>query len=97
MFEIKENIYCFQYMFFYLFIIYSLFYISILFKNLPQKKDVNFIIKVMEYWKKKPIWTMKVLDENSSEEPKDMEKYSFGKCLEILKDVIVVDIIMTIL
>jgi hypothetical protein len=79
MFEIKENIYCFQYMFFYLFIIYSLFYISILFKNLPQKKDVNFIIKVMEYWKKKPIWTMKVLDENSSEEPKDMEKYSFGK------------------
>ena len=49
MFEIKENIYCFQYMFFYLFIIYSLFYISILFKNLPQKKDVNFIIKVMKY------------------------------------------------
>ena len=53
MFEIKENIYCFQYMFFYLFIIYSLFYISILFKNLPPKKDVNFMMKVMEYWKKK--------------------------------------------
>ena len=49
MIEIKENIYCFQYMFFYIYVIYSIVYLSILFKNLPEKKDVNFLIKAMDY------------------------------------------------
>ena len=79
MYEIKENIYCFQYMFFYIFVIYSLIYILILFKNLPPKKDVNFLIKAMDYWKKKPIWTIVALRADSIEEPEDMKKYSFGK------------------
>ena len=43
-------------MFFYMFIMYSLFYISILVKNLPAEEDINFLIKAMDYWKKKPIW-----------------------------------------
>ena len=79
MYEIKENIYCFQYMFFYIFVIYSLIYILILFKNLPPKEDVNFLIKAMDYWKKKPIWKIVALRADSIEEPKDMVKYSFGK------------------
>ena len=77
--EIKESLYCFQYMFFYMFIMYSLFYISILVKNLPAEKDINFLIKAMDYWKKKPIWKIKPLHINSTEEPEGMEKYSFGK------------------
>ena len=62
MYEIKENLYCFQYMFFYVFIILSLFYISILTHNLPKKKDIDYLIKVMDYWKKKPIWNIKALN-----------------------------------
>ena len=76
MIEIKENIYCFQYMFFYIYVIYSIVYLSILFKNLPEKKDVNFLIKAMDYWKKKPIWNIKALNRESIEEPKNMERYS---------------------
>ena len=78
MIEIKENIYCFQYMFFYIYVIYSIVYLSILFKNLPEKKDVNFLIKAMDYWKKKPIWNIKALNHESIEEPKNMERYSLG-------------------
>ena len=79
MYEIKENLYCFQYMFFYVFIILSLFYISILTHNLPKKKDIDYLIKVMDYWKKKPIWKITTLNDYTTEEPEDMEKYSFGK------------------
>ena len=78
MLEIKENIHCFQYMFFYIFIIYSFIYLRLLSKNLPDEDEIEFFIKVMEYWKKKPIWKIKALNSKETEEPKDMEKYSFG-------------------
>ena len=75
--EIKENIHCFQYMFFYIYMIYSIFYIIIIFKNIPND-DREFLVKAMDYWKKKPIWKMKAILNNQTDEPKDMEKYSFG-------------------
>ena len=79
MVEIKENITCFQYMFFYIFLIISFIYMRLLSKNIPNEDERNFFIKSMEYWKKKPIWKMKSLNiQSEDEEPKDMEKYSFG-------------------
>jgi hypothetical protein len=79
MVEIKENITCFQYMFFYIFLIISFIYLRLLSKNIPNEDERNFFIKSMEYWKKKPIWKMKSLNiQSEDEEPKDMEKYSFG-------------------
>ena len=75
--EIKENILCFQYMFFYIYMIYSLFYILIIFKSIPNDER-EFLVKAMDYWKKKPIWKMKTILNNQADEPKDMEKYSFG-------------------
>ena len=78
MVEIKENVQCFQYMFFYIFLIISFIYWRLLSKNIPNKDDIKFFLKVIEYWKKKPIWKMEVLQIQSEEEPKNMEKYSFG-------------------
>ena len=78
MVEIKENVQCFQYMFFYIFIIISFIYLRLLAKNIPSEDDINFFLKVIEYWKKKPIWKMHFEQIQSEEEPKDMEKYSFG-------------------
>ena len=77
MVEIKENIRCFQYMFFYLFISYSFIYLRIISKNSPEETNKEFLLKVMDYWKKKPIWKMKAINDGG-EEPANMEKYSFG-------------------
>ena len=49
MVEIKENITCFQYMFFYIFLIISFIYLRLLSKNIPNDDDRNFFIKAMEY------------------------------------------------
>ena len=78
MLEIKENIFCFQYMFFYIYSILSLVYLRMVIKNLPDDSQQQFLVKAMDYWKKKPIWKMKVLNVEETEEPKDMEKYSLG-------------------
>lgn len=75
---IKEDLNCFQYMFFYIFIIISFVYLSLTLKNLPNKYTKEFLIKAMDYWKKKPIWKMKVINVGV-EEPNDMNLYSFGK------------------
>lgn len=75
MLEIKENILCFQYMFFYIFVIISLIFLRLVLINLPDEDDRQFLVKVMDYWKKKPIWKMKTLNDKNTEEPEDMEKY----------------------
>ena len=77
MVSIKENLQCFQYMFFYFFIVYSFIYFRLLAINSPEERHQEFIIKVMEQWKKKPIWKMNATNEDG-EGPKGMEKYSFG-------------------
>ena len=77
MLEIKENIHCFQYMFFYIYLIFSIIYLSVLFKNLPEESDMVFLIKVMDYWKQKPIWSISPVNEEK-EGPPYMEKYSVG-------------------
>ena len=77
MVEIKENIRCFQYMFFYLFISFSFIYLRIISKNSPEENVKEYLVKITEYWKKKPIWKMKVINDED-EEPENMEKYSFG-------------------
>ena len=76
MVEFKENMHVFQYMFFNVFIIYSFIYLRLLSINSPKESDLEFLIKVMDYWKKKPIWKMKVINENQ-EEPTDYEKIFF--------------------
>ena len=78
MLEIKENILCFQYMFFYIFIIISLICLRIAVINLPDEDDRQFLVKVMDYWRKKPIWKMKALNVKNNEEPEDKEKYSLA-------------------
>ena len=75
---IKENIHCFQYMFFFIFLIYSFIYFRVLSKYLPDEDEVSFLRKAMDYWKKKPIWKFLPL-RIDAEDPKDMEKYSFGE------------------
>ena len=79
MIEIKENIYCFQYMFFYIFAVFSLIYYLLLSKNIPNDSDSDygFLIKAMDYWKKKPLYKMKAINVGN-EKPKDMEIYSLG-------------------
>ena len=77
MIDIKENIHCFQYMFFFFFLIFSMIYLSILNKYLPPEDDRDFLIKAMDYWKKKPIWKIVALN-NDDEDPEDMEKYPIG-------------------
>lgn len=76
MVEIRENINCFQYMFFYIYIIFSFVYMRLLIKNIPGEDDINFFVKIADYWKKKPIWKMVV--RNDDIVPDNMEKYSFG-------------------
>jgi hypothetical protein len=85
MLEIKENILCFQYMFFFIFVIISFIDMRLIFKNLPDEQKMLFLDKAMEYWKKKPIWKMKVLNLEDSEEPENMEKYSLGYWPGIIK------------
>ena len=85
MFAIKENILCFQYMFFFIFIIISFIDLRLIFKNLPDKQKMLFLEKAMDYWKKKPIWKMKVLNLEDSEEPENMEKYPLGYWPGIIK------------
>jgi len=85
MLEIKENIICFQYMFFFIFIIISFIDMRLIFKNLPDEQKLLFLDKAMDYWKKKPIWKMKVLNFEDSEEPEDMEKYYLGVWPGIIK------------
>ena len=52
MLEIKENILCFQYMFFYIFVKISLIFLRLVLINLPDEDDRQFLVKVMDYWKK---------------------------------------------
>jgi hypothetical protein len=85
MLEIKENILCFQYMFFFIFVIISFIDMRLIFKNLPDEQKMLFLDKAMDYWKKKPIWKMKVLNLEDSEEPENMEKYSLGYWPGIIK------------
>ena len=91
MVEIKENITCFQYMFFYIFLIISFIYMRLLSKNIPNEDERNFFIKSMEYWKKKPIWKMKSLN-IQSEEPKDMEKTT-AEIRHLCDSVLIIDTI----
>ena len=77
MVEIKENIQCFQYMFFYIFLIFSFIYFRLVSKNIPDESELDFFSKIKNYWKKKPIWQMQAFVEET-DEVKDMEKYSFG-------------------
>lgn len=77
MVEIKENIQCFQYMFFYIFLIFSFVFMRLIRKNLPNEDDKKFLIKAMDYWKKKPIWKMEARNIDS-EEIRNMSKYSLG-------------------
>ncbi len=85
MLEIKENILCFQYMFFFIFVIISFIDMRLIFKNLPDEQKLLFLEKAMDYWKKKPIWKMKVLNFEDSEEPENMETYPLGYWPGIIK------------
>ena len=79
MWEIKENILCFQYMFFYILVIISLIYLGLVLKNFPEEDSIESLKQVMDYWKKKPIWKMEILTSKETVEPKGMEKYSVGE------------------
>ena len=44
----------------------------LLIKNIPGEDDINFFVKIADYWKKKPIWKMVV--RNDDVVPDNMEK-----------------------
>ena len=46
------------------------------------KYTKEFLIKAMDFWKKKPIWKMKVINVGV-EEPNDMNLYSYDKIMNI--------------